>query len=159
MKMKAIRQFIAEGKWGSLDYLIADLPPGTSDETLDIMQLTEGDVVIVTTPQEVATLDARKTVMMAKSLKRNIAGIVENMSGFTVKCPGCNKEHTYDLFGKDGGEKAATEMKVPFLGRVPIEIGVRDGGDKGLPHTLKNPDSASSKAFREIVAKIRKSIE
>ncbi len=159
MKMKAIRQFIAEGKWGSLDYLIADLPPGTSDETLDIMQLTEGDVVVVTTPQDVATLDARKTVMMAKSMKRNVAGVIENMSGFTVKCPDCGKDHTYDLFGAGGGEAAANDLKVPFLGRIPIEQGVRDGGDKGLPFTLKDPESASSKAFRDIVAKIRKAVE
>jgi ATP-binding protein involved in chromosome partitioning len=159
MKMKAIRQFLAEGKWGQLDYLISDLPPGTSDETLDVMQLTEGEVVIVTTPQDVATLDSRKTVMMAKALKRNVVGIVENMSGFTVKCPDCGKSHTYDLFGSGGGEKAANDLNVPFLGAIPIEQGVRDGGDAGLPFALKDPDAASSKAFVSIVNKIRESLE
>ncbi|UYP46992.1 Iron-sulfur cluster carrier protein [Candidatus Lokiarchaeum ossiferum] len=159
MKMKAIRQFLAEGKWGSMDYLVSDLPPGTSDETLDIMQLTEGDVVIVTTPQDVATLDSRKTVMMAKGMKRNVVGIVENMSGFSVECPDCHKTHTYDLFGSGGGEKAAQELKVPFLGSIPIEQGIRQGGDDGLPFTLKDPESASSKAFQDIVSKIRKSLE
>ncbi|MHA1583630.1 MAG: Mrp/NBP35 family ATP-binding protein, partial [Promethearchaeota archaeon] len=147
LKMKALRQFITDGQWGSLDYLIADLPPGTSDETLDIMQLTGGSVVVVTTPQPVATLDSRKTVEMSKALKRPILGIVENMSGLTVKCPKCNEEVHVDLFGKGGGEKAANELKVPFLGGIPIDIDIRTGGDTGKPFIFQNSDSASAVAF------------
>ncbi len=159
MKMKAIRQFIAEGEWGKLDYLVADLPPGTGDETLDLMQLSEGDVVIVTTPQDVATLDSRKTVVMAKTMKRKILGIIENMSGFSFKCPDCKKEHMIDLFGSGGGELAAKELNVPFLGRIPIEQVIRKGGDEGIPFILKAPESKSSEAFNSIVKKIRDSVE
>jgi ATP-binding protein involved in chromosome partitioning len=159
LKMGAIRQFIADGAWPGLDYLIADLPPGTSDETLDIMQLTHGSVVIVTTPQDVATLDARKTIEMGKTMQLDILGVIENMSGLVVKCPHCDKQIEMDLFGSGGGEKAANELNVPFLGRIPIEQAVREQGDIGLPVVMKYPESASAKAMEEIVTKIRKSLE
>ena len=91
MKMGAVRQFLGDAVWGELDYLICDLPPGTSDETLDILQLIpDENVVVITTPQEVALMDARKTISMAKTMQRNVLGIIENMSGF--KCPHCNEE-------------------------------------------------------------------
>ena len=154
--MKAIRQFIAEGKWDqNMDYLILDLPPGTGDETLDALQLTEGDVIVVTTPQDVATLDARKTVNMAKAMKRPVVGIIENMSGFTVKCKHCGETENYDLFGAEGGKIAADELGIPFLGKIPIELGVRESGDNGLPFVIQDPDSASAKAFEAIVKQIR----
>jgi Mrp family chromosome partitioning ATPase len=159
MKMKAIRQFITDGKWGSLDYLIADLPPGTSDETLDLMQLTEGSVVVVTTPQDVANLDARKTVMMAKQMKRPILGIIENMAGLHIKCPHCDKPIEVDLFGKGGGQKTASDLDVPFLGAIPIDQQIMSGGDSGIPFINQDPDSPSAKAFDEIVKNIRKTME
>jgi ATP-binding protein involved in chromosome partitioning len=156
VKMGAIRQFLSEAEWGDLDYLVLDLPPGTGDETLDILQLIDdAQMVIVTTPQDVALLDSRKTVNMSKLMKRNILGIVENMAGF--KCPHCGKD--VDLFGIGGGEKAATELKVPFLGRIPFEIDVRVQGDSGTPFIIEHPDSASGKAFEHIVDKIIENLE
>ena len=119
MKMGALRQFVADVKWGELDFLIVDLPPGTGDEPLTIAQLMpEADgAVVVTTPQDVALLDSRKSVTFARSLKMPVLGMVENMSGLI--CPHCGKE--IDLFKMGGGEKAAHEMGVPFLGRIPID--------------------------------------
>ncbi|MBD3353669.1 MAG: P-loop NTPase [Candidatus Lokiarchaeota archaeon] len=155
MKMSAIRQFLSEAQWGELDYMVFDLPPGTSDETLDILQLIEGaGVVVVTTPQDVALLDSRKTVNMTKTMKREMLGILENMSGFTVKCPECGHEHKIEIFGYGGGEKAAEKLQVPFLGRVPFEVDVRTGGDSGMPFIIEHPESASGKAFDSVVNKI-----
>lgn len=159
MKMGAIRQFISDGDWNELDYLIADLPPGTSDETLDIMQLTHGSVIIVTTPQDVATLDARKTIQMGKTMQLDMLGVVENMSGMVVKCPHCDKPFEVDLFGSGGGEKAAQDLEIPFLGRIPIEKSVREQGDAGLPVVLKHPESSSAQAFEKIAKKVRESLE
>jgi ATP-binding protein involved in chromosome partitioning len=152
MKMGALRQFVADVKWGELDFLVVDLPPGTGDEPLTIAQLMpEADgAVIVTTPQDVALLDSRKSVTFAKALKLPVLGIVENMSGLI--CPHCGKE--IDLFKMGGGEKAAHEMGVPFLGRVPIDPSVVDSGDDGKPIVLSRRDSSASKAFEEIVDKI-----
>jgi Mrp family chromosome partitioning ATPase len=159
MKMSAIRQFMGEGEWGDLDYLVIDLPPGTSDETLDILQLVEDAfMVIVTTPQDVALLDSRKTVMMGKMMKRKIAGIIENMAGLIVKCDHCGKDKLVDLFGSGGGEKAAMELGVPFLGRIPLELAVREQGDLGVPFISKYPESASAKAFQAVVTQIQKII-
>ncbi|MCF2138764.1 MAG: Mrp/NBP35 family ATP-binding protein [Candidatus Lokiarchaeota archaeon] len=159
LKMGAIRQFIADGAWEPMDYLVIDLPPGTSDETLDIMQLTKGSVVIVTTPQEVAMMDSRKTVQMSKTLQLDVVGIVENMSGLVVKCPHCNETIEVDVFGFGGGEKAARELDVPFLGKIPLEPIVREQGDLGLPVVLKDPESESAKAFERVIKKIRESVE
>ncbi len=159
LKMKAIRQFITQGKWGELDYLIADLPPGTSDETLDIMQLTEGSVVIVTTPQDVANLDARKTVMMAKKMGRPILGIIENMAGLQVKCPKCGELITVDLFGKGGGQKTAQELKVPLIGQIPLDQAIMESGDTGLPFVYREPETPSAIAFEKAVTQIRNTVE
>jgi ATP-binding protein involved in chromosome partitioning len=152
MKMGALRQFVADVKWGELDFLIVDLPPGTGDEPLTIAQLMpEADgAVVVTTPQDVALLDSRKSVTFAKSLKMPVLGMVENMSGLI--CPHCGKE--IDLFKMGGGEKAAHEMGVPFLGRIPIDPSVVDSGDDGKPIVLSKRDSPASKAFEEIVDKL-----
>ena len=156
MKMGAIRQFLSEAEWGELNYLVLDLPPGTGDETLDILQLIDdAHMVIVTTPQDVALLDSRKTVNMSKVMKRDILGIVENMAGF--QCPHCGKP--VDLFGSGGGEKAAEALKVPFLGRIPFEIDVRVQGDSVTPFIIEHPDSVSGKAFEQIVEKIVKNFE
>jgi ATP-binding protein involved in chromosome partitioning len=156
MKMSAVRQFLGDALWGELDYLICDLPPGTSDETLDILQLIpDENVVVISTPQEVAIMDARKTIAMARTMERNVLGIVENMSGF--KCPHCGKY--IDLYPPGGAEKASNDFKVTLLGKVPFEIEVSQQGDLGLPFVLKYPESESSKAFKAIVNKIREILE
>ena len=156
MKMGAVRQFLGDAHWGELDYLICDLPPGTSDETLDILQLIpDENVVVVSTPQEVAIMDARKTISMAKTMERYVLGIIENMSGF--KCPHCNEY--IDLYPPGGAEKASKDFNVKFLGKIPFEIEVSQQGDQGLPFVLKYPDRESSKAFKAVVAKIREELE
>jgi Mrp family chromosome partitioning ATPase len=156
MKMSAVRQFLGDAEWGELDYLICDLPPGTSDETLDILQLIpDENVVIVTTPQEVALMDARKTIKMAMVMERKILGIIENMSGFN--CPHC--EEYIDLYPPGGAEKASNDFNVPILGKIPFEIEVSQQGDQGLPFILKYPESKSTKAFKESVNKMRELLE
>lgn len=157
VKMGALKQFITDVNWGDLDYLIVDLPPGTGDEPLTIAQLIpEADgAIIVTTPQDVALLDSRKSVMFAKALNLPVLGILENMSGF--KCPHCGEE--IDLFKIGGGEKAAKELGVPFIGRVPIDVNMVPSGDEGRPIVLSKSDSPGAKAFEEISAKVQKAVE
>ncbi|MFW9772906.1 MAG: Mrp/NBP35 family ATP-binding protein [Candidatus Heimdallarchaeota archaeon] len=156
MKMSAVRQFLGDAVWGELDYLICDLPPGTSDETLDILQLIpDENVIVVTTPQQVALMDARKTIKMSIVMQRNILGIIENQSGFN--CPHCNEY--IDLYPPGGAEQAATDFNIPLLGKIPFEIEVSQQGDQGLPFVLKYPDNKSTKSFKEIVNKIRKILE
>lgn len=157
VKMSAVKQFIEDVEWGNLDYLVIDMPPGTGDEAMSIVQLIPkaDGVVIVTTPQDVALLDSRKSVTFASLVKIPIIGLVENMSGFV--CPHCGQ--TTDIFKSGGGEATAKEMNIQFLGRVPIEPEVVLSGDSGLPIVLKNPDSMSAKAFKSIVGKIVKTVE
>jgi len=156
MKMSAVRQFLGDAEWGELDFLICDLPPGTSDETLDILQLIpDENVIVVTTPQEVSLMDARKTIKMAQIMDRNVLGIIENMSGF--KCPHCNKH--IDLYPQGGVEKASNDFKVPILGKIPFEIEVSQQGDAGLPFIIKYADSDSAKAFKQVVNKIQELLE
>ncbi|MGD1060986.1 MAG: Mrp/NBP35 family ATP-binding protein [Methanomassiliicoccales archaeon] len=157
MKMGAIRQFIADVRWGDLDYLIIDLPPGTGDEPLTIAQLIpEADgAVVVTTPQDVALLNSRKSVGFARQLKIPVLGIVENMSGLI--CPHCGKE--IDLFKVGGGEKAAKELKVPFLGRVPLDPKVVESGDDGMPIVISDSESPASVAFNKVVDNVLKQTE
>ncbi len=152
IKMGALRQFVAEVKWGDLDFLVVDLPPGTGDEPLTIAQLLEDadGAIIVTTPQDVALLDSRKSVTFAQALKLPVLGIVENMSGLI--CPHCH--NTIDLFKVGGGERAAAEMGVPFLGRVPLDPNVVLGGDDGSPIVLRDKSNPASKAFDEMVEKV-----
>ncbi|HMF34900.1 MAG TPA: Mrp/NBP35 family ATP-binding protein [Candidatus Lokiarchaeia archaeon] len=151
MKMSFVRQMLADFEWGDLDYLVFDLPPGTGDEILDILQLLpDVRVVIVSTPQDVSVIDARKTISMARTMKKEFLGLVENMSGFI--CPHCGEETP--LFGKGGARVAAGEMGVPFLGSVPFEVSVRESGDTGSP-IVADENSASGQAFQKIVAKVR----
>jgi len=157
MKMTALRKFIEDVYWGDLDYLIVDLPPGTGDEPLTIAQLipnADGSI-IVTTPQDVALLDSRKTVVFSEGLKVPVLGIVENMAG--MHCPHCDKE--IDLFKLGGGEKAAKELNVPFLGRVPIDPDVVQTGDEGIPIVAANPDSLAAKAFDGIIENVVKEVK
>ena len=157
MKMGAIRQFIGDVKWGALDYLIVDLPPGTGDEPLSIAQLIPNadGTIIVTTPQEVAILDARKSVSFSRSLKLPVIGIIENMSGFI--CPHCGKE--IDLFSEGGGKKAAEELGIPFLGAIPVDPKVVKIGDEGMPIVLYDSDSEASKSFMRIVDELAEEVE
>jgi ATP-binding protein involved in chromosome partitioning len=152
MKIGALRQFIADVRWGNLDYLIVDLPPGTGDEPLTVAQLMpDADgMVVVTTPQEVALLNSRKSVGFARQLKMPVLGIIENMSGFV--CPNCRKE--VDLFKKGGGEQAAKELDVPFLGSIPVDPKVVISGDEGMPVVLMDSDSPAAQAFNQIVDRL-----
>ena len=156
MKMGAVRQFLGDAIWGDLDFLVFDLPPGTSDETLDILQLIpDENIIVVTTPQEVALMDARKTIKMSMVMERKVLGIIENMSGF--KCPHCGEY--IDLYPPGGAEKASTDFQVELLGKIPFETEIGQQGDQGLPFILKNPNSNSAKAFKEVVLKIQKVVE
>lgn len=157
LKMGAIRQFLADVSWGELDYLIMDLPPGTGDEALTVAQLLpEGAwAVVVTTPQEVALLDSRKAVRFAQALKMRVAGVVENMSG--LDCPHCGKP--IDLFKTGGGERAAKELGVPFLGRIPIDPEIVTTGDAGRSYVVDSPEAPGPKAFREVVRRLLGEVE
>ncbi len=156
VKMGAIKQFIEDVNWGYLDYLIVDMPPGTGDEALSIVQLMPkaDGMIIVTTPQDVALLDSRKSLRFGAETRIPIIGIIENMSGFV--CPHCGE--VTNIFKSGGGEAAAKELNVQFLGKVPIEPGVVDAGDSGMPVVLKYPESASAKAFGAIVDKVVKTV-
>jgi len=152
IKAAVIRQFLADVNWGELDYLIVDSPPGTGDEPLSACQLMPNvsGAIIVTTPQDVAILDARKSVLFAREIKIPVTGIIENMSGFI--CPNCQTE--INIFKKGGGEKAAQELKIPFLGRVPFSPEFVEFADAGTPFVSFQDKSTSALAFMEIVRKI-----
>jgi len=156
LKMHAIRRFLSDVNWGSLDYLVIDLPPGTGDEPLTVAQLIKNvdGAIIVTTPQELSLLDVRKAVRFAQVLGIPVIGIIENMSG--MLCPYCGKE--IPIFKKGGGERAAREMDVPFLGSVPFDPRVVEDADKGVPFVLRR-ESKVREAFERIVDKIRDFVE
>ena len=147
LRSKMINQFLADVEWEDLDYLIADLPPGTGDEILTICQQMKPDyAVIVTTPQEVSIIDAERAVNMAKQLHISFIGIIENMSGFI--CPHCNKE--IELFGRGGGKKLAENYGVNFLGSIPVDIEARVLSDEGKPVVLEKKNSEIANAFKNI---------
>jgi ATP-binding protein involved in chromosome partitioning len=147
-----IRQFLYQVNWGELDYLIVDMPPGTGDAQLTLAQAVPmAGAVIVTTPQTVALLDARKGLKMFQQLGVPILGIIENMSYFI---PPDLPDRQYDLFGSGGGEKTAKELALPLLGCVPLEIPVREGGDEGTPVVASHPESAAGQALRAIAQQI-----
>ncbi len=151
MKMKAIQQFLSDVDWGELDWLIIDSPPGTGDEPLSVAQLIPATgAVVVTTPQEVSLLDSRKAVAFAQRLNLKILGIIENMSGMI--CPHCGKR--IDIFKEGGGKRAALELGIPFLGKIPFDPQIVSSGDEGKPFIADNPDSEASRAFMDIVEKI-----
>ena len=151
MRSKVINQFLADVEWGELDYLIADLPPGTGDEILTIAQQMKPDyAVIVTTPQEVSVIDAERAIDMAKKLEIPFIGVVENMAGFV--CPHCSA--VIELFGSGGGEKLANKYNVTFLGSIPIDIDARILGDKGKPIVLEKPNCEVTNTFRSVVKMI-----
>jgi Mrp family chromosome partitioning ATPase len=156
VKMGAIRQFIEDVEWGELDYLVIDMPPGTGDEALSIIQLIPkaDGMVVVTTPQDVALLDSRKSIVFSATAKIPIIGLVENMSGFV--CPHCGEN--VDIFKTGGGERTANEMGIQFLGRIPIEPGIVISGDSGVPVVSGAPDSVSAEAFSEIAEKVIRTV-
>jgi len=176
IKLGAIQQFIGDVAWGELDALIIDFPPGTSDEPLTVSQSLPGidGVVIVTTPQEVALLDSRKSINFAKTISVPVLGVVENMSGYKLKgksepnsvvsflgptgvheeCKADedgNWEITLDVFKSGGGKEASVEMGVPFLGTLPFDPGIVRGGDDGVHRIVADPEGETAKAFQNIV--------
>ncbi len=158
MKMSAISQFLTDVNWGSLDFLVVDLPPGTGDEALTIAQLAPNlrGAVIVTTPQEVATLETSKAVRFVEKLDIPVIGVVENMSGMV--CPHCQAE--IDVFGKGGGKKMADELGVPFLGSIPLDIEMRQAGDAGRPAVIRRGgDDPTWKAVNEVMENLVKRVE
>ena len=152
MKYHTIRQFLKDVEWGDLDYLIIDSPPGTGDEPLTVAQSIEGadGAIIVTTPQQVAISDVRKSITFCRKLNMPVIGVLENMSGFI--CPYCGKQ--VDIFSIGGGKQLAEEMGVPFLGRIPLDPQVVTSGDKGIPYAQGFPDSRTTRAFREAIEPI-----
>ncbi|MBI2941608.1 MAG: Mrp/NBP35 family ATP-binding protein [Chloroflexi bacterium] len=147
----AIQQFFRDVDWGDLDYLIVDLPPGTGDASLTLAQAVPlSGVIIVSTPQDVAWLDASKSLAMFQKLDAPILGIVENMSYFV--CPHC--QDRVDIFGHGGAERSAEQLGLPFLGRVPIDPSIRIAGDSGVPVLKSHPESAPAAALREVAAQV-----
>jgi ATP-binding protein involved in chromosome partitioning len=148
LKIQAIRQFVSDMDWGELDYLVIDAPPGTGDEPLSVAQtIPNVKAVVVTTPQKVALADVRKSISFCRTVKVEITGVVENMSGFV--CPHCNM--TVDIFKSGGGEELARELDLPFLGKIPMDPKVVMAGDDGTPYLSSDADSPATKAFGEVV--------
>jgi ATP-binding protein involved in chromosome partitioning len=153
LKMRVIQQFLSDIAWGDLDFLFIDLPPGTGDEPLSVMQLIPDidGVIIVTIPSEVSQAVVKKAVTFAKQLGIPIIGIIENMSGFV--CPECGAE--IDIFTAGGGKKIAKDLSIEYLGKIPIDPSVCVDSDRGTPFVAKGSVSTTVKAFAEIVAKIK----
>ena len=176
IKLGAIQQFIGDVAWGKLDALVIDFPPGTSDEPLTVAQSLPNidGMVIVTTPQDVALLDSRKSINFSKTVKIPVLGVVENMSGYTIRGnaepnsqvsvmgpqgvpveTNTNEDGewsvTLDLFKKGGGEDAAKEFEVPFLGSLPFDPGIVRGGDDGVHRIVAEPEGPTAKAFDTVV--------
>jgi len=151
LKLHVIRQFISDAHWGRLDYLILDSPPGTGDEPLTVAQtIPDARAIIVTLPQELSLGDVRKSINFCKTLKMEVFGLIENMSGFV--CPHCGK--SIDLFGTGGGFRTALAMNIPFLGRIPMDPRMVQCADAGESYMEKYPDSEVTKAYNQIVEKI-----
>lgn len=150
LKYNVIRQFLKDVAWGQLDYLVVDSPPGTGDEPLSVAQLVGSPVsaIVVTTPQDLSVSDVRRCVSFCNQLSLPVAGIVENMSG--LNCPHCGKR--IDLFRTGGGRALAEEMRVPFLGNIPIEPEIVLSGDSGTPFVQQFPKSEAAKAFADTIA-------
>ncbi len=151
MKHSVIRQFTGEADWGDLDYLIIDSPPGTGDEPLTVAQLIEdARAIIVTTPQEVALADVRKSINFCKTVKMEILGLVENMSSYT--CPHCGE--SVDIFGSGGGERTAVLAGLKLLGRIPFDPNIVKCGDAGISYQKQCADTPATRIFGEIASQI-----
>ena len=147
MATSALTQLFSDTRWGDLDYLLIDLPPGTGDIQLTLAQkIPVAGAVIVTTPQDIATLDAKKALKMFEKVEVPVLGIVENMAVHT--CSNCG--HVEHLFGQGGGERMAAQYGVPLLGSLPLDIAIREQGDAGQPVVVAAPDSAVAQAYRQV---------
>jgi ATP-binding protein involved in chromosome partitioning len=156
MVTRATQQFLRQVDWSGLDYLILDLPPGTGDIQLTIVQTVAlSGALIVTTPQEVALIDARKASAMFAKVNVPVLGLVENMSFFVSPSDG----KRYDIFGSGGGKREAARLRVPLLGEVPIDVATREAGDRGMPVVLEDPKSTVSSIFLSIADKLRRGVE
>src|SRR6266851_6862205 len=150
-----VKQFLSDVKWGELDYLIVDMPPGTGDVQLSLAQLVPVQgAVLVTTPQDVAVADVRRALRMFETVAIPVLGVVENMSYFIAPDTG----NRYDIFGEGGGEKLAQQYGVPFLGSIPMGIEVREGGDKGVPVVVGHPESPQAQAFRKVAEEVARQV-
>jgi ATP-binding protein involved in chromosome partitioning len=150
-----VKQFLSDVVWGELDYLIVDMPPGTGDVQLSLAQLVPVQgAVLVTTPQEVAVADVRRALRMFETVQVPVLGIVENMSYFIAPDTGTR----YNIFGEGGGQKLAAHYGVPFLGAVPLGIEVREGGDRGVPVVVSNPESPQAVAFRQVAEEVARQV-
>ena len=155
MVTRYTQQFLRQVEWGELDYLILDLPPGTGDIQLTVVQTVAlAGAIIVTTPQEVALIDARKAATMFEKVNVTVLGLIENMSYFVSPSDG----KRYDIFGSGGGEREAKRLRVPLLGQIPIDIATREAGDRGLPIVGEATDSAVAKEFIHIAQELRKTL-
>jgi ATP-binding protein involved in chromosome partitioning len=152
MVTRYTQQFLRQVDWGELDYLVLDLPPGTGDIQLTIVQTVAlSGAIIVTTPQEVALIDARKAATMFEKVNVPVLGLVENMSYFVSPSDG----KRYDIFGSGGGEREAKRLRVPLLGQIPIDIPTRESGDRGIPITAEDRQSTVTAAFLKVAQRIR----
>jgi Mrp family chromosome partitioning ATPase len=155
-KTGIIKQFVGSVAWGDLDYLIIDAPPGTGDEPLTVVQtIPDAKGIIVTTPQEVALADVRKSISFCKTVKMEIIGVLENMAGYT--CPHCNKH--IDLFKSGGGEKTAKAQDLNFLGSIPFDSRVVESGDDGVPVMMYEAEGPFKLAFEKVVENILEQFE
>jgi ATP-binding protein involved in chromosome partitioning len=151
-----LRQFLEQVAWGSLDYMVVDMPPGTGDAQISLVQTIDIDgAVMVTTPQMISTGDVRRGVRMFEKVNTKVLGIVENMSGY--ECPHCGE--VVEIFGKGGGESLAVELDLPFLGRVPLDASVREAGDLGVPTVKRAPESPAGRALREVAVRLEKILD
>ena len=152
LKYNVIKEFLQNVAWGELDYLVVDCPPGTGDEPLSIAQMLKdkASAIIVTTPQQVATIDVAKCITFCNQLDLPMAGIIENMSGFV--CPHCEEE--VDIFSRGGGEKLASQYNVPFLGKIPLDPEIVKSGDEGRPYVYHYAQTPTAARFEEIIARI-----
>ena len=152
MLNKALTQFLGDVQWGSLDYLFIDLPPGTGDTQISLIQNAKVDgAIVVSTPQDVAFLDARKAIGLFQTVKVPVAGVIENMSTFL--CPHCHQETP--IFGHGGVKDAARRMGLPFLGEIPIDLAIREGSDAGTPLVASQPQSPQAATFRRMAETLR----
>ena len=151
MATSALRQLLRETDWGALDLLVIDLPPGTGDIHISLFQQAEVDgVVIVSTPQDLALIDAKKAIDMLPRFDVPILGLVENMSYFIAPDTGTR----YDIFGSGGAERAARDLGIPFLGAIPLVMTIREGSDAGSPPVAADPHGAEAQAFRAIARRL-----
>src|SRR5246127_41951 len=155
MVTRYTQQFLRQVEWGELDYLVLDLPPGTGDIQLTIVQTVAlSGVIIVTTPQEVALIDARKAATMFDKVNVPVLGLIENMSYFI--CPGDGQR--YDIFGNGGGARAAKRVRVPLLGQIPIDIATREAGDRGMPIVGEDPQSPITQEFLKVAGRVKEAL-